>query len=189
MKPFGCRLYNLLIITVTFKTILGFRQLPIKAFTDWPSSSGTKISNALDGNASTQWISSPCAAGGWRSNPYFNPIFGICSKGMCSGTCDPNLAQATDGSPYTAGSAVMSHGEGRSWASILLPNGATRMQNIYVRGAWPVNTTVMGLASDGTYLNIAQVGPALTYLDLTYAMPNVPVSSIFFRTGNIVSYI
>eukprot|EP01041_Mallomonas_annulata_P005784 gene5784-11685_t len=150
----------------------------VKSVIDWPSSSGSKPIYAADGNLSTTWVTFPCLAGAWRVNPTFNLFYNLCGSGGCSGSCSAKLAKATDGSPYTAGSAVMSHGEGRSWAIFPFPKGEQKLSSIYVRGMWPVNTTLSGITATGFHYTIATLNPQLNYLDLTYPAPPFPLVSL-----------
>lgn len=78
--------------------------IPVVTVKPWATSSG-QISNAVDNSLDTSWGSAACRSGGWRSYEALNPLMNQCSTGACSGSCAADLSSATDGSPYTAGSA------------------------------------------------------------------------------------
>jgi hypothetical protein len=155
------------------------KLLPVASVLPWPTSGGDVV-HVVDNLATTSWTSSPCRSGAWRTNPVFNPLYGVCSGGAaaCTGSCNANLTAATDGSPYTAGSAVMSHAEGRSYVHVSFPGGDPRhVRTIYLRGAWPVNTTLVAMTPHGDF-HVATLDPALNYRDLNFPAPAVPISGV-----------
>jgi hypothetical protein len=107
----------------------------------------------------------------------FNLLYQVCKSNMCSSSCNGtagNQIDSTDNNPYTGGGVVDNQGEGRSWASFLIPQGAPlAVFGIYIRGIWPVNTTLSAIGADGTsLLHVATLGPAVNYLDLSYPAPS-----------------
>lgn len=148
----------------------------------WPSSSSSTPSLAFDGSQTTSWISNPCRAGAWRTVSQLNLLNGACASGYCSGSCSGDLTSATDNSPYTAGSAGFNHGEGRSWASFPFPSGTSRkVYSIYIRGAWPVDTTLFGVVQNGTRYPITTLQPTQNYLDVTIPAPQYPIVGLFVQ--------
>ena len=146
--------------------------LSVASVKPWPSSSSTSVNAAVDASFDTSWISGSCRAGGWRSMTRFNPLYGSCAAGSCSGSCNADLTSATDGSMYTAGSASLSQGEGRSWAVFPFPNDEARVvRNIFIRGAFPKDTTLFATLPDGGTVTVATLGPEMTWLEQNFAAP------------------
>ena len=165
----------------------GVEALFLKPLSVSASSSSALATRATDGFSNTSWTSGACLAGGWRSNPDLNSLYMACAAGSsyCSGTCDAVLTASTDGSGYTAGSAVMNSAQGLTWANFIFPNGPVNTSyGIYLRGIWPVNVTVMGLLDySGTTRKIGTVGPAKNYLDLTFPGPrDVLLTGLYLQT-------
>jgi hypothetical protein len=157
--------------------------IPVVSIKPWPTSTGSSLSNIIDGSQTTGWDSNPCRAGAWMSNNNFNLLFKGCSGGLCSGSCSSNLTQATDNSPHTAGTVQFNQAEGRAWASIPFASGeAKSVFSIYIRGAWPPNTMLYGTTSSGQMVQIATLGPQQTYLDLTFPGPSVPINGLYVQS-------
>jgi hypothetical protein len=119
----------------------------------------------------------------------FNSLYYACQSGYCSASCigknngSTSLSLATDGSPYTAGVIFFSQGEGRSWVKFLFPYGPSKStSNIYIRGIWPVNTTLSALTSTGDELFIKLLDPSVNYLDLNLLGPNVSLSGLILQS-------
>ena len=103
-------------------------------------------------------------------NPSFNLLLNSCKSGLCSGSCDASLTGATDNNPYTAGSASLNHGNGYAWADFPFVAGPSSVQILYVRGMWPMNTSLYYLTSPGQVgANIATLNPSLNYQAMNYS--------------------
>lgn len=149
----------------------------------WATSSG-QIANAVDNSLDTSWSSGTCRSGSWRSYSSINPLMNQCSAGACSGSCAADLTAATDGSSYTAGAASISHAEGRSWASFPFTDGGARsVRGIYIRGAWPSNTTLYATTDLGGKVFVGSLGPQHNYKDMNFPAPNVPISGLFVESA------
>ena len=175
---------RLILLVSVIATALGglADPIPVVSVKPWPSSSGSTPNQAFDGSQTTSWISSPCRAGSWRTVSQLNVLNGACGAGYCSGSCSGDLTSSTDNSPYTAGSAGFSHGEGRSWASFPFPTGnARKVNSIYIRGAWPVDTTMYDVVQNGTRFPIASLQPTQNYLDVTVPAPQFPISGLYVQ--------
>lgn len=179
------KLIHLLLVFAYSRVGLGqkYGALPVESVFPWPTTSPSQLSWITDDSWTTSWISSPCRAGSWRDNAEFNLLYSACNGGgMCSGSCSPDLSSATDGSPYTAGTATISQGEGRSWAIFQFPKGKAVAKSIFVRGAWPTNTTVAVIDEAGKHHVIATIGPDKSYLELTFSAPSFPITGVFLQS-------
>lgn len=157
--------------------------IPVASVKPWATSSG-QILNAVDNSLDTSWGSGTCRAGSWRAYPAINSMMNLCSTGACSASCAADLTSATDGSVYSAGTALLNQGEGRSWASFpLVDGGARTVKGIYIRGAWPVNTTLYATNSQGNKMFIASLGPELTHKDLSFQGPTVPITGLYVESA------
>lgn len=162
-----------------------YEQLVVTSVHDWPTGSG-QLSFITDGDISTQWGSNACRAGGWRKNKKQNRMYHACSTGICSASCSGNVSKATDGSPYTAGKAVLNHAEGIGWAQFPFPGGNEQIvESIYIRGLWPVNTTVFATVSpnSGASIVLGTLGPEQSARDIVYAAPSVPITGVRVQTA------
>jgi hypothetical protein len=173
------------VLFTTFATVVLGQvsgPIPVVNIKPWPSSSGTTVAAAADGSQTTGWISDPCRAGAWRSLSQFNLLRSSCARGFCAASCATNLTSATDNNGYTAGSSSFNHGEGRSWALFQFPAGDARtVFGIYIRGAWPVDTTLFGIAANGSYIPINTLQPSQTYIELSLPAPSFPISGLFVQ--------
>jgi hypothetical protein len=167
------------IVFLCIERVLGDTSNLLKVFSvqPWPTSVGN-VNNSADNLLNTQWVSNPCRSGAWRSNPVFNLLYGSCATGSCTGSCNTDLSSATDGSPYTAGSAPLSHAEGRSWINFPFRSGeALKVASIYIRGAWPMDTELFVTTPNGD-VKIATLSPQQNYLDLAFPAPTFPISGL-----------
>ena len=167
---------------VTAVTGGGTSSLPVNEVGKWTYKDSKSLPKyAFDGNSSTSWISNACRAGGWKVNAALNPIFRSCDAGLCASSCDASrLNSSTDQNPYTAGTAPFSHAEGRSWIVYSFPSGTLKgIVSIYLRGMWPVNTSLYGISADGSSLSrIAFIQPQSTYLDINLPGPFPELSGL-----------
>ena len=152
-------------------------KLPIVFIEPWPTTSGN-IYDVVDDDLSTAWLSKACRAGDWKINNLFNSLLGSCEAGLCSGSCNSSdLMFATDGSQYTASTVRMNHGSGLSWVDYPFPRGSARIvQEVYIRGIWPLETELLAIIDGGDLLNISVINPSDNYNDLSFVVPAVPIS-------------
>ncbi len=154
------------------------RSLAVSALSVVSSSASSVNTNSLpsyafDGISTTSWTSGACRPGGWRVNENLNLLTNICTKGLCSASCDAKKLNASnDQNPYTGAGIPFSHSEGRSWVRYDFPNGVAQdFVSIYIRGAWAVNTTLYGVLPSGELSKISTLGPELNYLEVNLNGP------------------
>jgi hypothetical protein len=178
------RLIGILVCHYLAALSTAYEQLTVVSVLDWPTGSG-QLSYIIDGDLTTQWGSNACRGGGWRANKKQNPLFRACSSGICSASCSANVSMATDGSPYTAGKSRLSHAEGASWQQFPFPGGNAQVaRSVYIRGIWPVNTTVYATvpAGSGPPIALGVLGPDDNSNDIEYTAPTVPITGIRVQT-------
>ncbi len=159
-----------------------YDPITVASVKPWPSTGTATTNLAFDGSQATGWTSFSCRSGAWRTIEPLNALFNACASGYCSSSCSTDLSSATDNNPYTAGTSSFSHGEGRSWASFPFPSGDARnVFGVYVRGSWPTNTTLFGIAQDGTLTPITMLQPTQTYLDVSLPGPAFPIKGLYLQ--------
>jgi hypothetical protein len=85
---------------------------------------------------------------------------------------------------YTAGSATLSQGEGRSWAVFPFPNDEARVvRNIFIRGAFPKDTILFATLPDGGTVTVATLGPEMTWLEQNFAAPVSAITGLYVQSA------
>jgi hypothetical protein len=179
------RLISILLLCHSLEVLsIAYDPLVVTNIQDWPGSLG-QLNYITDNNLNTEWVSNACRAGGWKKSKKQNGLYNVCSVGMCSASCtEGNLSYATDGSPYTSSRAKLNHATGLGWANFPFAKGNAQIaQSIYIRGGWPVNTTVYATVPSGSPIRLGTLGPQDNYLDIVYAGPSVPITGVRVQTA------
>ena len=153
----------------------------------WPSGGGSNVTMAVDNSISSTWVSEPCKIGPWVSNPEFNILLNTCLSPLCMGSCNSSadaLQYITDGQSFTSSATWMNQGIGSTWARIPIPTGPSNIVKMYLRGVWPINSTLSATLVDGSTTVLHNLDPTFSYQEIYIDVStSSPVTELSLRTN------